>query len=187
MDSAKNYIEALKHTVDRVPLDKIEKIVDRLWESYLNDRQVFTLGNGGSAATASHFACDLAKGTINSTKKRFKVIALTDNVPLITAWSNDFSYEDIFVEQLKNLLQPEDIVIGISSSGDSLNVLHALKYAKSCSASTISICGFNGGKAREFSDECLIIDSDDTQQIEDIQLIMTHIIFRFLRERIRQN
>src|SRR5438105_8491810 len=107
---------------------------------------MFILGNGGSAATASHFALDLAKNTITSGAPRLKAISLTDHVPLITAWSNDTAYEHIFAEQLANLIEPGDIVIGISTSGNSLNVIHALHLAKHTRASTIGLLGARGGK-----------------------------------------
>lgn len=186
MDFAKAYLEGLKLSAEALPLNALSRIASVIWETYQKNRQIFVIGNGGSAATAAHFACDLAKGTITEGKKRFRVIALTDNIPVITAWSNDFGYDRVFVEQLKNLLQPGDLVIGISGSGNSRNVLSAMEYARASSANTIGICGLGGGMMPVHADECLIVDSTDMQQVEDIHLIITHIISRFLRLCVEQ-
>lgn len=186
MDFAKTYLEGLKQSVEALPLNALSRIASLIWEAYQSNRQIFVIGNGGSAATAAHFACDLAKGTITEGKKRFRVLALTDNIPVITAWSNDFGYDRVFVEQLKNLLQPGDLVIGLSGSGNSKNVLFAMDYARASSANTIGICGLGGGMMPRLADECLIVDSTDMQQVEDIHLIITHIMSRFLRLCVEQ-
>jgi D-sedoheptulose 7-phosphate isomerase len=150
----------------------------------LNDSFIFLLGNGGSAATASHLACDLGKGTVAPGRKRMKVMSLTDNLPLITAWANDTQYEDIFAEQLAHFISSGDLVMGISGSGKSKNVLNALKLAKECGALTIGLTGFDGGEMKDMVDYCLIVPSTNMQQIEDCHLIITHLIFSLLRDRI---
>lgn len=141
------------------------------------------MGNGGSAATASHFACDLAKGTAgkDDSRKRFKVIALTDSVPIITAWANDTAYQNIFLEQLKNLLDAGDVVIAINGSGNSKNVIKAVEYANAQKALTIGLTGFGGGKLKGMVQECLIVPSHSLEQIEDVHLILEHILCSWLR------
>jgi D-sedoheptulose 7-phosphate isomerase len=155
-----------------------------LMRAYESGRTVFLFGNGGSAALASHFACDLGKGTINGAGQRFRVLALTDNVPLITAWANDAQYEDVFAEQLVNFVRPDDIALAISGSGNSPNVLKALKAARDASAFTIGLTGFQGGCMRDLCDLCMIVPSDNMQIIEDLHLSVTHAIFTILRSKI---
>lgn len=160
---------------------KIELIIDVLVEAYKKDRKVFILGNGGAASTSSHMACDLGKGTLqrfyDNTERRFRVISLTDNVALMTAFANDLSFDDIFVQQLRSLVETDDVVIALSGSGNSQNVVKAIGYAKSCGAITIGILGFRtGGKLGSMVDYSIIVDSNHYGPIEDIQLILNHMI-----------
>ena len=184
MSFIEDYLTEIKGTFDKLSYSQIERIKDILLEAYREDKKVFIMGNGGSAATASHFACDLAKGTAgnNNSRKRFKVIALTDNVPLLTAWANDTVYENIFLEQLKNLLDAGDVVIAISGSGNSSNVLRAVEYANAQEAVTIGLTGFEGGKLKNMVKECLIVASDSMGQIEDVHLILEHLLCFWLRK-----
>jgi len=142
---------------------------------------VYLFGNGGSASLASHFACDLGKGTayLNG-GKRFRVLALTDNIPVITAWANDASYEDIFSEQLKSFVQPGDIAFAISGSGNSKNVLKGLAVAREAGALAIGISGFQGGKMKSLCDLCVVVPSSNMQVIEDLHVAMAHSIFRIV-------
>lgn len=160
---------------------KIELIVDLLVNAYQQGRTVFIVGNGGSASTASHMACDLSKGTLqriyDQRERRFRVISLTDNVAVMTAFANDVSFDDIFVQQLRNLVNTDDVVIALSGSGNSPNVVRAVEYAKKCGAKTVGILGFKtGGKLGKLVDLPLIVDSNNYGPIEDIQLIINHII-----------
>jgi D-sedoheptulose 7-phosphate isomerase len=143
-------------------------------------------GNGGSAALASHVCCDLGKGTSDASAKRVRVMSLTDNVPLMTAWANDSSYEVVFTEQMKNFLEPGDVAFAISGSGNSPNVLHALRYAREAGATTVSLGGFEGGKMKGLSDVCAVIPSDNMQIIEDLHTMACHGIFTVLRNRLQQ-
>jgi D-sedoheptulose 7-phosphate isomerase len=147
---------------------------------------VFLFGNGGSAALASHFACDLAKGTVLPEKfaKRFRAQSLADNLPLITAWANDTSYEQVFAEQLRNFVQSGDVAFGISGSGRSPNVLLALQAARESGAVTVGLAGYQGGKLLGVCDICVVIPSDNMQIIEDLQLAITHALFTVVRDRI---
>ena len=129
--------------------DFFDKLATIFLEARENNRKIFFCGNGGSASTASHFTSDLAKGTIVEGTPRFKALSLADNIPQMLAWGNDSCYEDIFVEQLKNLFEPGDVVLGISGSGNSGNVLRAIQYARENDGVTVGITGFDGGKIKD--------------------------------------
>jgi len=181
-----NYFNELKKVIDHIPIQKFEEIVEVMLAAYQQEKQIFIMGNGGSASTASHFACDINKGVSFGLKKRFKVICLNDNVPTVLAYANDISYEDIFVEQLKNFLKPGDLVIGISGSGNSGNVLKAIDYANENRAKTIGLTGFDGGRLAKLAQVSLIVPINDMQKVEDIHLILTHLIMRILSEKIKK-
>lgn len=175
------YLEEVKRCLGGLDKTKIKQAVDMIMEAYRKDRRVFVLGNGGSASTASHMACDLGKGTLqrvyDDTERRLRIISLTDNVALMTAFANDLSFEDIFIQQLRNLVETDDLVIALSGSGNSPNVVKAVKYAKSCGAKTIGLLGFkNGGRVAKIVDCSIIVDSTHYGPIEDIQLILNHLI-----------
>jgi D-sedoheptulose 7-phosphate isomerase len=184
--NAHSYFGCLSSTIESLPLVAINQIAETLLHAYDRGRMVFLFGNGGSAALASHFACDLGKGTANGTDKRFRVLALTDNVPLITAWSNDSKYEDIFAEQLANFVQRDDIAFAISGSGNSPNVLRALRLARTAGAITVGLAGYQGGKMKELCDQCMIVPSDNMQIIEDLHLCVAHAVFTIVRSKIFQ-
>lgn len=179
-----SYFDQVVRAFEKMPTAAVDQIVSVLQQAYDSNRMVYLFGNGGSAALASHFACDLGKGTTNGSPKRFKVMAFTDNVPLMTAWANDARYEDIFAEQLINFVQPDDVVFAISCSGNSPNVLKALRVARKAGAFTIGLTGFEGGDMKQLCDLCLIIPSDNMQVIEDLHLSVTHAVFTALRARI---
>ncbi|MFC1590031.1 SIS domain-containing protein [Candidatus Omnitrophota bacterium] len=181
----KRYISQLNHCLEALDTGVLEKAVEAILKACSNDKQVFICGNGGSAATSSHLACDLGKGMSIKGKKRPRVISLTDNVSLITAWSNDTCYENCFVEQLANILNEGDLLIGISASGNSGNVLKAVEYAKSKGASTIGLVGFGGGKLQKIADIPVLIDSNEYEVVEDIQLCAGHIIKRAIMEKVK--
>ena len=185
---SQSYFARYTNVVAGLPYEDIEQVVDLLYAAYEQGRSVFLFGNGGSAALASHFACDLSKGTVPAEvpEKRFRVLALTDNVPLITAWANDASYQQVFAEQLRNFIQAGDIAFGISGSGCSPNVLLALEVAREARATTVGLTGFKGGKMPQLCDHCIVIPSDNMQIIEDLQLSITHAVFTVLRHRITQ-
>lgn len=165
---------------------QINFILDVLSTAREEGSTVFICGNGGSSSAASHFANDLAKFTIVEDKKRFKAICLSDNVPLLTAWANDSGYENVFSGQLANLLEPNDIVIGISGSGNSPNVLNAVRYANEHEAVTIGLTGRDGGKLKDLANVCLIVPSDNMQHIEDIHLLLVHLFVIILRSELEK-
>lgn len=172
------YLEELSDTIARLPVPEINRLVELLLEAYENGCTVFLFGNGGSAALASHMACDLGKGTVSASGKRLRAVSLTDNAALITAWANDTAYENIFAEQLSNLVRPGDVAFAISASGNSPNVLAALALARRRKAVTAGISGFGGGKMKPLCDVCAVVPSENMQIVEDLHLAMAHSIFR---------
>jgi len=174
----------LRRTLEEIAIEKVERIVQMIYEAYRNNKYVFIMGNGGSASTASHFACDLGKGTICEGKPRFRVMSLNDNMPLITALSNDFGYERVFIEQLMNLVNPGDLVISITGSGNSPNILRAVEYAKNQGAKTIGLIGFGGGKLQGMVDEHITVSNNNYGQVEDIHLILSHAISQYFKNLI---
>ncbi|MEM3101658.1 MAG: SIS domain-containing protein [Candidatus Nitrosotenuis sp.] len=178
------YINDLKSLLDRFPHDAFQKIFEILLDAYKNDRQIFVMGNGGSGSTASHFVCDINKGSCYGLEKRFKMICLNDNMPSVLAYANDQSYEDIFVEQLKNFLKTGDVVIGISGSGNSKNVLKAISYAKERGAITVGLSGFDGGRLARLADVSLIAKINDMQKSEDLHMIVVHMLMQSLSRAI---
>lgn len=185
-----NYLAELKTVLDNLPLQQVSRAADILFECYQADRTVFTFGNGGSGALASHLVADLGKGTHFPGPKelaavrRLRAMAVTDNMPMVTAWANDTHYEDVFMRQIENFLQPEDVAFAISGSGNSPNVLKALAYARGAGATTIGLGGFGGGKMKDLLDCPIIVPSSNMQQVEDAHLVISHMIFLDLKDRI---
>jgi D-sedoheptulose 7-phosphate isomerase len=179
---AKRYFDELQRVLVSFPTDGVDQIAAVLVKAHRSERTVFLCGNGGSAALASHFACDLGKGTAYCNGgKRFRVLSLTDNLPTLTAWANDSSYEDIFSEQLSTFAQPGDVVLAISGSGNSKNVLKALRVAREVGATTVGLSGFEGGEMKSLCDLCVIVPSNNMQIIEDLHLSVAHSIFRIVQ------
>jgi D-sedoheptulose 7-phosphate isomerase len=184
LSRSEKYFIGVETVLRALPFAMIDRVTDALWRAYVDNRTVYVFGNGGSAALASHCACDLGKGTAVNGNRRFRVLALTDNVPLMTAWANDASYEDVFAEQLATLVREEDIALAISGSGNSLNVLKALHVAKDAGAITIGLTGYEGGRMKALCDLCVIIPSDSMQVIEDLHVCVNHAIFSIIRARM---
>lgn len=183
---AEAYLQQVSDVLKRLPFALIDQVVDGLWNAYREDRAAYLFGNGGSAALASHCACDLGKGTIMNGHRRFRVLALTDNVPLLTAWANDACYADVFAEQLRSFLRKDDVVLAFSASGNSPNVLNALTLAREIGALTMGLTGFEGGKMKALCEHCVVIPSENMQVIEDLHLSVAHSIFTSLRARIAE-
>lgn len=167
------YIQQLSATLMAVEVDNIKKAEELIIGIYEKSKRIFIIGNGGSAAASSHWVCDFGK---TANKKRFQIMSLTDNIAWITAIANDLSYEDIFVEQLRNLMNEGDLLIGISASGNSENVIRAFEYALSIGAKTLGIVGFTGGRVKELSEHYIFIPSSNYGIVEDIQLAIGHMI-----------
>lgn len=175
------YLSEMRATLTNLPLDKIERVVRLLREARTRRRRVFLFGNGGSAATASHLACDLAKGTSGNGRPRLRALALTDNMPLISAWANDTAYENIFAQQLQDHVEPGDVVIGISGSGLSPNVLSGVRAARTAGAITVGLTGFDGGRLKDLVDICIIVPDSNIDKVEDVHLMLGHVITSCLR------
>jgi D-sedoheptulose 7-phosphate isomerase len=184
MISVSKYFVEMQSILSRMPEKELAETVSLLLQAWKACRHVFILGNGGSAATASHMVNDLSKATIVPGMPRLRVVALTDNISLITAWANDTSYENIFKEQLENLLETGDLVLALSASGNSLNILIAMEFARLHGAVTIGWTGCSGGKLKDAAEHCLHAPTDDPGIIESIHLIWNHLIARELRSRI---
>jgi D-sedoheptulose 7-phosphate isomerase len=164
---------------------KLELITASLYNAFHEERNVFVFGNGGSASLASHFACDLAKGiTYGVSDRRMRVMSLTDNVALMSAWSNDDGYECVFVEQLRNFCQPDDVLLAISGSGNSPNVLRALEFGRTLGTVNLGLTGFKGGKMLPLCDQCFVVESSNMQMIEDIHTMGMHAMVTMLHKRI---
>ncbi len=168
-----------------VSLPHLQQVIRLLERAYLDNHRMFIMGNGGSAATASHFALDLAKNTIMPGAPRLKAISLTDHVPLITAWSNDTAYEHVFAEQLASMIEPGDIAIGISTSGNSPNVINALRLARQVGATTVGLLGAEGGKIKDIVNAYVLAPGQNIEQEEDAHMILAHVITRHMREVVR--
>jgi len=186
---AEEYLNQFKKILESLNLEDLNNIIDSLLKAYRENKQVFVMGNGGSAVLASHFACDLGKGTLQNVyddnEKRFRVISLTDNIALMTAYSNDLDYEHVFSQQLKNLVNTGDIVMGISASGNSKNVVNAINLAKKNKATTIALLGFDGGKLRDLVDFKIWVNNNNYGMVEDVHSALQHMICSIIREKIR--
>jgi len=182
--AAKDYFASLQEVFSQLDLALIDQITDAIWENYKNGHTLFVFGNGGSAALASHFACDIAKGTVAANRKRLHAVSLVDNVPLLTALANDLAYKDVFSEQLAGLAERGDMVLAISGSGNSPNVVQGLEEAKKLGLHTLVLTGFSGGKVKAIADLCFVVPSDNMQHIEDAHLCATHAIFRAILQRM---
>ncbi len=175
---ADKYIHRLKAVLDAVDGDIFDRMVRDILDAYERRTRIFIMGNGGSGATASHMACDINKGCCTDLEKKFQMICLNDNVPTILALANDLSYDVVFEEQLKNQFIAGDLVLGISGSGNSENVLRAIRYAAGNGGRTIGWSGFGGGQLAELADLALVVDSDDMQQVEDTHLVIAHMVMQ---------
>jgi D-sedoheptulose 7-phosphate isomerase len=184
-DEIEHYWHELASIMQAMPFDVLTRAAGLLLNCYRRGSTVFIVGNGGSAATASHFTCDLAKGTQVKGMPAFRVISLNDNVPLMSAWANDTHYEHIFAEQLATLVRPYDIVIVISASGNSPNILAAARMAKKSGAITLALTGQDGGKLSQLADFIIYVPSKCIEQVEDAHLVIAHSLCVVLRERLR--
>jgi D-sedoheptulose 7-phosphate isomerase len=186
----KAFLKRVGEELEKIDPAEIKILADWIWECYQNDRFVFVIGNGGSGSNASHFCEDMGKGTIdrkdfdNDAKRRLKILSLTDNTPYILAWGNDEGFDRVFVEQLKNLASPGDLLIAISGSGNSPNILKAIDWAKKKGMKTYGCTGFTGGQLRDKADATLHVPLDDMGIVESIHLTAFHWVVDDLYRRI---
>ena len=182
------YFDSVSTTLNNLNKSDVTSFVQLLLEAYHHEKTIYVFGNGGSASTASHFCGDLIKGVSYGLTKRFRAVCLNDNMPALMAIANDISYDDIFIEQLKNFLRKDDLVIGISGSGNSANVVKAIEYANQTGAKTIAICGYKGGKIKELAHLSIHAEIDDMEISEDIHnLIVAHCVKRMLTNELKNN
>ena len=190
----KGYLSGIREVFKKVPVNTIEEIVQVLLKAYEDDKKVITMGNGGHASTASHHVNDLTKHTIVSDEKnevivkekRFKALCLNDSIATLTGWANDVGYESCFSEPLAGWVEEGDVVIGISASGNSQNILRAFRVAKDKKAITIALSGYQGGKIKDIADICLIVPSDDILFIEDLHFSLAHLWTSIIRRIIQK-
>lgn len=181
-ENVEAYFATLKQTLDRLDREQVRSFLELLLRAREEGKTIFIMGNGGSAATASHFVCDFNKGLSQPGRKRFKVICLNDNIPSMMAYANDQSYEDIFVEQLKNFFQPGDVVVGISGSGNSMNVVKAIAWANEHGARTACLVGYDGGRLKQITMQCIHANVNDMQITEDVHMILNHMGMKIVKE-----
>jgi D-sedoheptulose 7-phosphate isomerase len=182
---AREYVDEVKRVLDALP-DQLEPFVEELYQAYVHERTVFLIGNGGSAANASHFAQDLNKGTLSrrGASRRFRAVSLTDNVSFITALANDEGYESVFVEQLVTLGRPGDILVALSGSGNSPNVLRAVDYANGRGITTLGMTGFDGGGLGTIARVSVRVPSQDIGLVEAVHAVVFHLTVSQLRQRL---
>lgn len=172
----KDYVENLNQTLNKLPLEKIEEVIHVLAKANKENKQVFVFGNGGSAGTSSHFITDLGKGSSDKLTKRFRCMSLNDNTAWITAIGNDYSYEDVFVRQLQNYAQSGDVVLTMSVSGSSPNLVKAFQWAKTNGLQTIALVGGKKGKLAEIAQHVVVIDSQHYGLVEDAHMVISHLL-----------
>ena len=182
INNINQYFEKLKNVINKLDINEINQFINILCYTREEGKNIFIMGNGGSAATASHFCCDFNKGvnTIIKNQKRFKFICLNDNIATVMAYANDLSYIDIFKEQLKNFLAPRDVVIGISGSGNSENIIKAINYANDNNGITIALTGFNGGILKKIAQYSVHVNVDDMQIVEDLHMVFDHLCMKII-------
>ena len=176
------YLTASAQLLGKLPLAEIEGVIGAFVRVLESERFIYVMGNGGSAANAEHLVNDLGKGGQRGFPRRFKILSLTGNVPLMTAWANDTEYDQVFAEQLRNFVGRGDLVLAISGSGNSRNVLNAVALARQHGAVTVGLTGGDGGKLRPLCDHCIVVPSDDMQHIEELHLVVLHAIYSAIRD-----
>lgn len=182
-ESLDSYAKEINRALSQIDDNEFRKVIGILAEAYKNNKQIFVTGNGGSAATANHFICDFGKNAVqDKNKKRFRVLSLCDNVEKITAWGNDVAFEEIFRQQLINLMDEEDVFIVISASGNSPDLVRACQYAREKKAKIITMAGFDGGEITKFADAGFVVPLTSYEQIEDLHSILCHNIVYYFKE-----
>jgi len=190
------YLRELESIIGRISREDIERVIELLYEAWRDGKQVFLAGNGGSASTATHFASDLAKFTSVEARKRFRAVALTDNIPLVSALTNDLGWENVYVEQLKNLMREGDVFVVISVHGGSgaekagpwsQNLLKAAKFVLDNGGKVVGLAGFDGGVLKQMANACIVVPINSTPHVEGFHVVLTHLICARLRESIAES
>lgn len=181
----KAYYDREIAAIQSLDLAALERAVQAIRDAYEREATIYVFGNGGSAATASHFCCDFNKGISDGHAKKFRLVCLSDNTATLMAIANDITYEEVFAYQLRGRLRPTDLVIAISGSGNSANVLRAVEYARSLGTPVVGICGYDGGRLRELADYPMHAAIDDMQIAEDIHMSFDHMMYRVFTEAMK--
>jgi len=171
-----DYLDLERKTLDSLDLEEVAQVLELFLAAYQAEGTIYVFGNGGSASTASHMVNDFNKGISEYVDKKFRLVCLNDNVSTLMSIANDISYDEVFRFQLRNKLKPNDLVVGISGSGNSKNVVNAISYAKEQGVKTVSLCGFSGGKLKELADVSLYVQLNNMQVVEDMHLILNHLL-----------
>ncbi|MDA4113622.1 MAG: SIS domain-containing protein [Thaumarchaeota archaeon] len=196
MPRTHEYLEEVSGIASKLDRRAIDDAIDILYRAWKNDRQVFAIGNGGSASTATHLVCDLNKWVSDAAGRKFRAFSLVDNIPLVSALTNDNGWSDVYYEQLRNFLRKGDVLVAISVHGGSgsdkagpwsQNLLKAVKYAKDNGGKVIGLSGFDGGMLKTASDACIVVPADSTPHVEGMHLVLTHLICEQLREMVSIN
>jgi len=180
----RSYFDRLKAVLDSVNVADVEKLISIIEDAYSRDAAIFVCGNGGSWSTASHWVCDFSKGASVPGKRRVRMFAPGDNVPMLTAYGNDVGYDAIFAEPLRAYARPDDVVVLITASGNSPNILEAAKVARELKTTVVGLIGFGGGKLASMTDHSIIVESREYGPVEDLHLVLNHIISTYMKEYI---
>jgi len=177
-----DYKESIFQLVNEIDPKDIDYFIHILLDAYQKNSQIIVMGNGGSTATANHFVCDFGKNAVQKNKRRFRMLSVCESNEIITAIGNDVSFEEIFRQQLINLMQPDDLVIAISASGNSPDIVRACEYVKERRGRVIALTGFDGGKVKHYTDLSIVVSSNSFERVEDIHLIILHMIVCWFKE-----
>lgn len=183
MSQIRDYLVETARLVQALDEPGIAALADELWQAFTDGRRIFVCGNGGSGSLASHLACDVNK-SCHAGGRRFKVVSLADNLPTLLAYANDLSYDEVFVEQLINLYEPGDLVLGISGSGNSENVVRTLRWAREHGARTAGLLGCGGGRMAPLCDVAIVVDSHDMQHVEDVHTVLMHLMMQIFLKKV---
>lgn len=182
-DFVRDYLDDVKVLLDRVELCEVERMVEALLEAWRHDRRVLLMGNGGSSSSVSHIVNDMQKNLHLEAGKPLRTLCLSDCTPLMMAWANDTAWENIFAPQVECWAEPGDVVIGVSGSGNSMNVINGIDAANRAGAITFGLAGYQGGKLKETARHCIVVPSDNMQRIEDVHMVLLHVVFSALLQR----
>lgn len=180
------YFTDVEAALKRLDVEEINRAMNAIYRAFQERRHIYVFGNGGSAATASHLANDFNKGISQGLRKKFRVCCLNDNMATVMAIANDLDYSDVFAEQLRNRLEPGDLVIAISGSGNSSNIIKAVRHAKECGCEVIGLSGYDGGRLKTLADYSMHVDVDDMQIVEDLHLVFNHMMMRIFSRRLHE-
>jgi len=182
-DIVQFYLADLGQLLAKVEAPWIERLVDALAKAWKNGKRVLLMGNGGSSSSVSHIVADLQKNIQMATGTPLRALCLSDCTPLLMAWANDTTWSNVFAPQIACWIEPGDVVIGVSGSGNSMNVINGIQMARQNGATTFGMAGFDGGKLKDTADDCLVVDSNNMQRVEDVHMVTLHVVFTALQER----